>query len=109
LNRVYVNPKNDNIVYCLNVELERSLDGGKTFSVLPSAHGDNQDLWIDPQDGKRLILADDGGARSVRWLWPGLQRKIKVRDNQLTKNQATKEEGLCPKHGPEKGFRWNCR
>jgi photosystem II stability/assembly factor-like uncharacterized protein len=61
-NRVYVDPKNDNIVYCLNVELERSLDGGKTFSVLPSAHGDNHDLWIDPQDGKRLILADDGGA-----------------------------------------------
>jgi photosystem II stability/assembly factor-like uncharacterized protein len=61
-NRVYVDPKNDNIVYCLNVEVERSLDGGKTFSVLPSAHGDNHDLWIDPQDGKRLILADDGGA-----------------------------------------------
>jgi len=61
-NRVYVDPKNDNIVYCLNVEVERSLDGGQTFSVLPSAHGDNHDLWIDPQDGKRLILADDGGA-----------------------------------------------
>jgi photosystem II stability/assembly factor-like uncharacterized protein len=62
-NRVYVDPKNDNIIYCLNVELERSLDGGKTFSVLPSPHSDHHDLWIDPADGHRLILADDGGAQ----------------------------------------------
>jgi photosystem II stability/assembly factor-like uncharacterized protein len=62
-NRVYVDPKNDNIIYCLNVELERSLDGGKTFTVLASPHGDHHDLWIDPADGHRLILADDGGAQ----------------------------------------------
>ncbi|HUB59500.1 MAG TPA: hypothetical protein VL978_02295 [Puia sp.] len=62
-NRVYVDPKNENIVYCLNVELERSLDGGKTFAVLPSPHSDHHDLWIDPADGHRLILADDGGAQ----------------------------------------------
>jgi photosystem II stability/assembly factor-like uncharacterized protein len=62
-NRVYVDPKNDNIVYCLNVELERSLDGGKTFAVLASPHSDHHDLWIDPADGHRLILADDGGAQ----------------------------------------------
>ena len=61
-NRVYVDPKNDNIIYCLNVELERSMDGGKTFSELPSQHGDHHDLWIDPNDGHRMILADDGGA-----------------------------------------------
>jgi len=62
-NRVYVDPKNENIVYCLNVELMRSLDGGKTFTSLSSPHGDHHDLWIDPADGHRLILADDGGAQ----------------------------------------------
>ena len=62
-NRVYVDPKNENIVYCPNVELMRSLDGGKTFTDLPSPHGDHHDLWIDPADGHRLILADDGGAQ----------------------------------------------
>ncbi len=62
-NRVYVDPKNENIVYCPNVELMRSLDGGKTFMALPSPHGDHHDLWIDPADGHRLILADDGGAQ----------------------------------------------
>jgi photosystem II stability/assembly factor-like uncharacterized protein len=61
-NRVYVDPKNDNIIYCLNVELERSKDGGSTFSAMSSQHGDHHDLWIDPNDGNRMILADDGGA-----------------------------------------------
>jgi photosystem II stability/assembly factor-like uncharacterized protein len=62
-NRVYVDPKNENIIYCPNVELMRSIDGGKTFSALSSPHGDHHDLWIDPADGHRLILADDGGAQ----------------------------------------------
>lgn len=62
-NRVYVDPTNENVVYVLNVEFMRSLDGGKTFVHVPSPHSDHHDLWIDPQDGHRLILADDGGAQ----------------------------------------------
>jgi photosystem II stability/assembly factor-like uncharacterized protein len=62
-NRVYADPKNENIIYVLNVEFLRSLDGGKTFSRIPSPHSDHHDLWIDPEDGHRLILADDGGAQ----------------------------------------------
>ena len=41
----------------------RSHDGGKTFASVPSPHSDHHDLWIDPTDGHRLILADDGGAQ----------------------------------------------
>jgi photosystem II stability/assembly factor-like uncharacterized protein len=62
-NRVYVDPTNENIVYCLNVEFQRSIDGGKTFARIASPHSDHHDLWIDPEDGHRLILADDGGAQ----------------------------------------------
>jgi len=62
-NRVYVDPTNENTVYVLNVEFMRSLDGGKTFTHVPSPHSDHHDLWIDPEDGHRLILADDGGAQ----------------------------------------------
>ena len=62
-NRIYVDPTNDNILYVLNVEFMRSLDGGKTFAHFPSPHSDHHDLWIDPSDGHRLILADDGGAQ----------------------------------------------
>jgi len=62
-NRIYADPTNENIVYVLNVQFQRSLDGGKTFNVVSSPHSDHHDLWIDPEDGHRLILADDGGAQ----------------------------------------------
>lgn len=62
--RVYVDPKNENLVYCPNVSFMVSRDGGKNFqSVNTTPHGDHHDLWIDPEDGKRMIVADDGGAQ----------------------------------------------
>lgn len=62
--RVYVDPKNENTVYCPNVNFMRSRDGGKTFqAVNTTPHGDHHDLWLDPEDGNRMIVADDGGAQ----------------------------------------------
>ena len=55
-------PKNADSVYLPNVELHHSTDGGKTFDGVSVLHGDNHDLWIDPDDPKRMILGDDGGA-----------------------------------------------
>jgi photosystem II stability/assembly factor-like uncharacterized protein len=40
-----------------------SSDGGKSFSSMRTPHGDHHDLWIDPKNGKRMIVADDGGAQ----------------------------------------------
>src|SRR6478672_1615341 len=62
-NKVFVDPKNDNLVYAPNVNLMRSRDGGKTFQSINTPHGDRHDLWIDPADGNRMIVADDGGAQ----------------------------------------------
>lgn len=61
--KVFVDPKNENTVYCPNVGFMVSRDGGKTFSSLRTPHGDHHDLWIDPEDPKRMIVADDGGAQ----------------------------------------------
>jgi photosystem II stability/assembly factor-like uncharacterized protein len=62
--KVFVDPKNENTVYCPNVNFMRSRDGGKTFqSVNTTPHGDHHDLWIDPEDANRMIIADDGGAQ----------------------------------------------
>ncbi len=61
--KIFVDPKNENLVYCLNVEFMRSRDGGKTFQPVATPHGDHHDLWIDPQDGNRMIIGDDGGAQ----------------------------------------------
>ncbi len=61
--KVFVDPKNENTVYCTNVGFMRSRDGGKTFQSINTPHGDHHDLWIDPEDSNRMILADDGGAQ----------------------------------------------
>lgn len=61
--KVYVDPKNENLVYCPNVNFMKSSDGGRTFQSVNTPHGDHHDLWIDPEDGKRMIVADDGGAQ----------------------------------------------
>ena len=61
--KVFVDPKNENVVYAPNVGFMRSRDGGKTFQALRTPHGDHHDLWIDPENGQRMIVADDGGAQ----------------------------------------------
>ncbi len=61
--KVFVDPKNENKVYCPNVGFMFSTDGGKTFKSISTPHGDHHDLWIDPEDGNRMIVADDGGAQ----------------------------------------------
>lgn len=61
--KVFVDPSNENLVYCSNVEFMYSRDGGKTFQSYDTPHGDHHDLWIDPADGRRMIVADDGGAQ----------------------------------------------
>jgi photosystem II stability/assembly factor-like uncharacterized protein len=61
--RVTADPKNENGVYVLNVAYHHSTDGGKTFTNHMSPHSDHHDLWIAPEDPKRMIIADDGGAQ----------------------------------------------
>ena len=61
--KVFVDPKNENTVYAPNVNFMRSRDGGKTFQSIETPHGDHHDLWIDPEDPNRMVVADDGGAQ----------------------------------------------
>ncbi len=59
---VYPDPKSADTVYLPNVYMHKSTDGGKSFANLAVPHGDNHDLWIDPDDPSRMILGNDGGA-----------------------------------------------
>ena len=59
---VYADPKDADAVWLPNVNLHRSVDGGRTFAAVPDPHGDNHDLWIDPDDPGRMIMGNDGGA-----------------------------------------------
>ncbi|NAY92579.1 glycosyl hydrolase [Muricauda sp. JGD-17] len=59
---IFADPQNENIVYVLNAPVTKSIDGGKTFTPLPTPHGDNHDLWIHPHDNDIMINSNDGGA-----------------------------------------------
>ena len=60
--RIYADPLNKDIVYGLNTGLYKSIDGGKTFDItIQVPHGDNHDLWIDPNNPERMINSNDGG------------------------------------------------
>ena len=44
-----------------NESFFRSDDGGSTFAVRPTPHGDNHDMWINPDVPDIFIQANDGG------------------------------------------------
>jgi len=57
-----VSPKDENHLVILNVNAFKSKDGGKTFQRINVHHGDNHDVWINPNNPDNYIIADDGGA-----------------------------------------------
>jgi photosystem II stability/assembly factor-like uncharacterized protein len=62
--RVYVDPKNPDMVFVMQTTTYRSTDGGQNFTAYKGAPGgdDYHVLWIDPQNSKRMILGVDQGA-----------------------------------------------
>ena len=60
--RIIPDPVFEQGVYVLNAPLLQSLDGGKTFEAINNPHTDQHDLWINPDNPKNMILANDGGA-----------------------------------------------
>ena len=60
--RIYADPFDRDVVYGLNTGLYKSTDGGETFDIrIQVPHGDNHDLWIDPNNPLRMANANDGG------------------------------------------------
>jgi len=60
---ITVNPKDADEVWIPNVPMLKSTDGGTTFKPVRGIHhGDHHDIWIDPQNPKRMISANDGGS-----------------------------------------------
>ena len=59
---VFADPQDENTVWILNYDAWKSVDGGKTFTEVSTPHGDNHDLWIDPNNPQRMVEGNDGGA-----------------------------------------------
>jgi photosystem II stability/assembly factor-like uncharacterized protein len=61
--QVRVDPSDEKYVYVLGIRLYRSQDGGKSFKPdgANGVHDDQHALWIDPRDGRHMIVGCDGG------------------------------------------------
>ncbi|HEU5423263.1 MAG TPA: glycosyl hydrolase [Nitrolancea sp.] len=59
---IFADPEDAETVWVLNFYTYKSTDGGKTFTQIPTPHADNHDLWIDPNNTRRMIIGHDGGA-----------------------------------------------
>ena len=61
--RITVDPSDADTIYIPNIALLSSVDGGKTITVVRGAPGgdDYHELWVDPKNRDRLVLATDQG------------------------------------------------
>jgi photosystem II stability/assembly factor-like uncharacterized protein len=62
--RFSIAPDNENEAYFLSAEFTKTLDGGRTSIDLSgrlAPSGDNHDMWIDPTNGDRFVVAHDDG------------------------------------------------
>lgn len=61
--QIRVDPNDDRFLYVLGVSQHRSTNGGLTFDsdFGRGVHADGHALWIDPRDGRHIIVGTDGG------------------------------------------------
>jgi photosystem II stability/assembly factor-like uncharacterized protein len=60
--RMAVSPANPDEIYFASVKFSTSTDAGKTISGGYAAGGDNHDIWLDPTNADRMMVAHDGCA-----------------------------------------------
>jgi photosystem II stability/assembly factor-like uncharacterized protein len=59
---IRVDPTNPQVIWSLSGSLQKSTDGGRTFTnIAQGVHGDHQSLWIDPMDSDHVLSGSDGG------------------------------------------------
>ncbi|MDH5610710.1 MAG: hypothetical protein OEY56_14630, partial [Cyclobacteriaceae bacterium] len=59
---VKVDPQNPDKLYVMATGYFRSDDGGKNWIRMRPPHGDNHDMWINPENPDLFIQSNDGGA-----------------------------------------------
>jgi len=59
---IFADPQDAETVWGLDYMVWKSTDGGGHFTRVPSQHGDEHDLWINPHNSENMIKGDDGGA-----------------------------------------------
>ncbi|MGA9239756.1 WD40/YVTN/BNR-like repeat-containing protein [Robiginitalea sp.] len=59
---IRVDPKNPDVVYAMATGYYKSEDGGENWNRMNPPHGDNHDMWINPNAPNLFIQSNDGGA-----------------------------------------------
>jgi len=59
---VDADPTDADVVYASATGFWKSTDGGENWERRPTPHGDNHDLWINPDDPRIMVQSNDGGA-----------------------------------------------
>ncbi len=93
--RIAVAPDNEDHIYFICVRFSMSIDGGYSLMESPPRGGfDNHDMWIDPLNPDRYMVAHDGGAaitlnrgKTVQQVVPPIAQMYHVAvDNQVPYN-----------------------
>ena len=111
--RAAVAPDNADEVYFLSADFTETLDGGRTFIDLAGHRaplGDDHDMWIDPRDAGRMVVAHDDGlsfsvnrGRSWRWIQlPVAQMYHVYTDNQVPYNVYGNRQDGPSTRGPSR-------
>jgi photosystem II stability/assembly factor-like uncharacterized protein len=60
---IRVDPSDEKFIYVCGIALHRSNNGGKTFQADGGngVHPDQHILWINPRDGRHMLVGTDGG------------------------------------------------
>lgn len=59
---IFVDPNDENNVWVMNGGLNKSIDGGKTYTSIRAPHVDHHAMWFNPEDSSNFINGNDGGA-----------------------------------------------
>ena len=111
--RMAVAPDNPEKIYVLNVQFSVSEDGGKTIQSGYRAGGDNHDIWIDPENGNRIMVAHDGcasiandGKTYKRVVLPIAQMYHAHTDDQIPYNVYGNRQDGYSYRGPSNSREW---
>jgi photosystem II stability/assembly factor-like uncharacterized protein len=63
---VDADPSDADVVYVNSTRYFKSTDGGRSFDRRSTPHGDNHDMWINPNDPNLFVQSNDGGANVTR-------------------------------------------
>lgn len=74
--RFAVSPDDEDLIYFVSVKFSVSKDGGATLESGFRAGGDNHDVWVDPLNANRFMVANDGGATITLTRGKSFQRVV---------------------------------